>query len=66
MTSGLVKLVNLARSLADFVEETPREFHRLILSRSFEQRVAADDLFRLGEKTVMVKDKGAPALVPVK
>ena len=59
----LVKLVNLARSLADFVEETPREFHRLILSRGFEQRVAADDLFRLGKRTVGDRDLAAGALV---
>src|SRR5262249_40434179 len=59
----LVKLVNLARSLADFIEETPREFHRLILSRSFEQRVAADDFFRLGERTVCDGDFAAGALV---
>src|SRR5262249_13197590 len=59
----LVKPVNLTRSLTDFVEETPREFHRLILGRSFEQRVAADDLFRLGERTVGDGDLAAGALV---
>src|SRR5262249_25190946 len=36
--------------------------HRLILGCSFEQRIAADDLFRLGERTVGDGDLAAALL----
>jgi hypothetical protein len=43
---------SLAGSLADVLEETPRVFNCFFLARSFEEGVAAENLFSLGERTV--------------
>src|SRR5262245_30246078 len=59
----LVKLVDLAGSLPDYVEETPRELDHLIPVRGFEQRVAADDLFRLSKGAVSDRDLASRALM---
>src|SRR6516162_2368781 len=61
--SRLVKLVGLPGSLADLIEETPRVFNCFFLARGVEEGVAADNLFRLGERAVGDRDLAVGSFV---
>src|SRR5678815_691292 len=55
--------MDLTCSLADYFQKTPRELHYFVLTRGFEQRISADDLFRLCERAVRDRDFAAGALM---
>src|SRR6185295_17649611 len=55
--------MDLAGSLADHAKELPRTLDDLLFGGGFEQRVAADDLFGLGERAVSDRDLAAGTLV---
>src|SRR6516165_8242186 len=59
----LVKLVGLPGSLADLVEETPHVFNCFFLTRGVEEGVAAENLFRLGERAVGDRDRAVGSFV---
>src|SRR4051812_13637773 len=55
--------INLPGSLDDMVEETPRVLNDFFHVRSVEDSVAAEDLFRLGERAVGDHDLAVGTLV---
>src|SRR5262249_46358681 len=54
---------SIAGSLADVIEETPRVFNCFFHARGVEEGVAAEDLFRLGERAVGDRDLAVGSFV---